>query len=160
MDSHNCYRSLGLREGASMPEIKAAYRKLALLYHPDKTVSTRDAEKFKAISEAYRTLRFLQGTGSLGGQAGTGDLRGGSHRVKNTVPDGFWQFFSEFNSCSRIVGLTGRRFYIHGRQVLSYCSTFPNVIRLGALSNLEKMRSPIRTCLGSLKSVLGAPKNL
>lgn len=160
MDRRNCYRSLGLREGASMPEIKAAYRKLALLYHPDKTDSTRDAEKFKAISEAYRTLRFLQGTGSLGGVAGTGDLRWQPNRVKNTVPDGLGQFFGEINSCSRIVGLAGRRFYIHGRQVLRYCSTFPNVMRPGALSNLKKLRSPIRACLGSIRSVLGAPKNL
>lgn len=48
---------LGLREGATMKEIKEAYRKLALRYHPDKNVSKQDGEKFKIITEAYQMLR-------------------------------------------------------------------------------------------------------
>ncbi|MDE1863492.1 MAG: DnaJ domain-containing protein [Thaumarchaeota archaeon] len=55
--SENCYHLLGLRDGASMDEIKTAYRRLALLYHPDKNISREDGEKFKAIAEAYRILR-------------------------------------------------------------------------------------------------------
>ncbi|HKU33117.1 MAG TPA: J domain-containing protein [Candidatus Nitrosotalea sp.] len=48
---------LGLHEGATMQEIKEAYRKLALRYHPDKNVSKQDGEKFKIITEAYQMLR-------------------------------------------------------------------------------------------------------
>ena len=49
---------LGLHEGATMQEIKEAYRKLALRYHPDKNISKQDGEKFKIITEAYQTLRI------------------------------------------------------------------------------------------------------
>ena len=57
MDSHTSYRILGLSEGATIAEVKAAYRKLALRYHPDKGVSKQDGEKFMAITEAYGILR-------------------------------------------------------------------------------------------------------
>jgi DnaJ-class molecular chaperone len=46
-----------LDEDASINQIKDAYRKLALEYHPDKNISAKDGEKFKMISEAYHTLR-------------------------------------------------------------------------------------------------------
>jgi len=48
---------LGLNEGASISEIKDAYRRLALEYHPDKNISAKDGIKFRMISEAYHTLR-------------------------------------------------------------------------------------------------------
>jgi len=51
-----CYKLLDLNEGASINEIKRAYRRLALEYHPDKNTSTKDGENFKLISEAYHTL--------------------------------------------------------------------------------------------------------
>ncbi len=48
---------LGIRKGASIPEIRDAYRKLALECHPDKNTSAKDGVKFKLITEAYQTLR-------------------------------------------------------------------------------------------------------
>jgi len=52
------YKVLGISPGASQKEIKAAYRKQALLHHPDKNPSNRDESerKFKEISEAYQYL--------------------------------------------------------------------------------------------------------
>src|SRR5574340_439926 len=40
-----------------MHEIRNAYRRLALEYHPDKNISSKDGMKFKLITEAYQTLR-------------------------------------------------------------------------------------------------------
>lgn len=51
------YATLGVDKSASDPEIKKAYRKLAVKYHPDKNAGDKKAEeRFKEISEAYAVL--------------------------------------------------------------------------------------------------------
>lgn len=52
------YKVLGLEKGASVEDVKKAYRKLALKFHPDRnpTDKKRAEEKFKEISEAYAVL--------------------------------------------------------------------------------------------------------
>ena len=51
------YETLGVSREASTDDIKRAYRKLAIKYHPDKTAGDKNLEeKFKQVSEAYETL--------------------------------------------------------------------------------------------------------
>ncbi len=55
--SEDYYKILGVKKEASDEEIKKAYRKLAMKYHPDHTKGDKSAEeKFKKISEAYAVL--------------------------------------------------------------------------------------------------------
>jgi curved DNA-binding protein len=57
MDSIDYYKTLGLTKKASKAEIKAAYRKLARKYHPDKNPENKDAElSFQKINEANNVL--------------------------------------------------------------------------------------------------------
>ena len=57
MAKRDCYDVLGVTKSASKDEIKKAYRKLALKYHPDKTKGDKASEeKFKEASEAYHIL--------------------------------------------------------------------------------------------------------
>jgi DnaJ-class molecular chaperone len=54
---HDHYKTLGVGRSASASEIKAAYRKLALQYHPDRNPGDRSAEeRFKDVSLAYAVL--------------------------------------------------------------------------------------------------------
>jgi molecular chaperone DnaJ len=56
-EKRDYYEVLGVARGASLDEIKKAYRKLALKYHPDKNPGDSEAEeKFKEAAEAYGVL--------------------------------------------------------------------------------------------------------
>ncbi|KAJ3274007.1 hypothetical protein HDV01_003677 [Terramyces sp. JEL0728] len=52
----NYYKVLEISQNADDKEIKAAYKRLALRYHPDKNKEADGAEKFKMIGEAYQVL--------------------------------------------------------------------------------------------------------
>src|ERR1700756_4914972 len=55
------YVTLGLERSATDDDIKQAYRRLAMQYHPDKNAGSKESEeKFKAVSEAYDVLRDPQ----------------------------------------------------------------------------------------------------
>ena len=57
MSKRDCYDVLGITKSSSKDEIKKAYRKLALKYHPDKTKGDKASEeKFREASEAYHIL--------------------------------------------------------------------------------------------------------
>ena len=57
MPAADYYKILGLNKSASAEEIKKAYRKMAMKYHPDHTKGDKAAEEtFKQISEAYAVL--------------------------------------------------------------------------------------------------------
>lgn len=103
MADRDFYEVLGIQKGAGPDEIKKAYRKLAMKYHPDQNKDDSTAEaKFKEINEAYDVLKDEQKRaaydrfgkaafdGGMGG--GAGGFRGGPG---NADFSGFGSAFSD-----------------------------------------------------------------
>lgn len=76
MAKRDLYEVLGLQKGADEKEIKSAFRKLAIKYHPDKNPGDKEAEdRFKEINEAYQVLSDPQKKAQYD-QFGTTDFNG------------------------------------------------------------------------------------
>lgn len=127
MAKRDYYEILGVGKTASDDEIKKAFRKLAVQYHPDKEGG--DETKFKEASEAYEVLKDKQkrqrydqfghaGVGGASGGAGGGNPFGGGfdfngQNINFDFGGGFGDIFSQFfgNAAQQTYGPT------HGRDV-------------------------------------------
>jgi molecular chaperone DnaJ len=111
MAKRDFYEVLGVSKSASEDEIKKAYRKLAIKYHPDKNPGDNEAEdKFKEAAEAYEVLSNAQkkaqydrfGHSGMGGAAGGGYGGGGMN-----MDDIFSQFGDIFGDSSPFGNMFG-----------------------------------------------------
>ncbi|MBP5317790.1 MAG: molecular chaperone DnaJ [Paludibacteraceae bacterium] len=115
MEKRDYYEVLGVAKTATDDEIKKAYRKKAIQYHPDKNPGDKEAEeKFKEAAEAYDVLsdpqkrqRYDQfghaGVGGAGGAGGFGGFGGGFSMddIFEQFGDVFGGHFGGFGSSSR-----------------------------------------------------------
>ncbi len=91
-DKRDYYEILGVAKDVSKTELKKAYRKLAIKYHPDKNPDNKAAEdKFKEASEAYEVLND-DNKRQIYDQFGHRGLEGAGH----SGPSGFEDIFSSF----------------------------------------------------------------
>ncbi|MBQ7369535.1 MAG: molecular chaperone DnaJ [Clostridia bacterium] len=114
-EKKNYYEILGVEKGASADEIKSAYRKLAMKYHPDRNQGNAEAaERFKEINEAHETLSDQQkraaydyelehpGMGGMGGFGGGGF--GGFEDIFSNIFGGGFGGFGGARSAQSEVG--------------------------------------------------------
>lgn len=57
MNNYQALQTLNVKSDATFEEIKLAYRKLALEYHPDKNTNEKEGDQFKKVTEAYNYLK-------------------------------------------------------------------------------------------------------
>jgi len=92
------YQTLGVPKQASADEIKKAYRKLALEWHPDRNKAANATEKFKAINEAFEVLSDPQKRsrydqfGAAGVKNTAGGQPGGTYGYSGNINDIFESF--------------------------------------------------------------------
>jgi molecular chaperone DnaJ len=96
------YELLGVHRSADEKSLKAAYRKLAMQYHPDRNPGNAEAElRFKEVTEAYEVLRDPQrraaydrfGHAAFEGRAGMGPGAGFGSDFASAMSDIFDEFF-------------------------------------------------------------------
>ncbi len=107
MSKEDYYKTLGTSKSASSDELKKAYRKLAMKYHPDRNKGDPSAEKkFKEINEAYEVLKDDQKRAAYDRYGhGAFDGSGGSGYSQNTGGfGGFQQQSGNFQDFSDIFG--------------------------------------------------------
>lgn len=113
------YEALAITRAASMADIKKAYRKLSLKYHPERAAGPKaEAETiFSEISEAYDVLsnparraiydQYGQKGLKEGVPDGQGGVKGGKYRFNNNALEIFSTFFGTSSPFADILGTTG-----------------------------------------------------
>ncbi len=160
-EKRDYYEVLGVSRNATDEEIKKAYRKKAIQYHPDKNPGDKEAEeKFKEAAEAYDVLSNKEkrakydqfGHAGLDGQAGP-DFSGGFSNLNDILRDLFGGGFSGFGGGFGFGGESqrqggGQRVY-RGRDIRVRVNLTLEEIAKGAEKDIQIERNiPCPDCNG------------
>ena len=104
MDKRDYYEVLGVDRGASSEDLKKAYRRLAMKFHPDRqSTDPKAEEKFKEASEAYEILNDEEKRAAYDrfGHAGVDPNQGGASGFEGSFSDIFGDVFGDIFGGSR-----------------------------------------------------------
>jgi molecular chaperone DnaJ len=136
------YATLGVSRDASEAEIKKAYRKLAMEYHPDRNKSAEAEARFKEIVEAYEVLKDPEkrarydryGMAGLGGAAGQAGY-GGFHHVD--LAEALNIFMRDFGGFESFFGQQGRPEPRRGQDIRVSVKITLDEVALGARRTIK-----------------------
>jgi len=151
------YKVLGITKNADSEEVKKAYRRLALKYHPDRNPGDKKAEeKFRQAAEAYEVLRDSQKR-SLYDQFGHAGLEGmqfGAFNNFENIFSSFGDIFNEFFGFSQRPQPQSRR--QPGKDLHYQLEIDFHAAIFGIETGIEVMKSiPCRHCQGSGRLATG-----
>jgi len=172
MAKRDYYEVLGVAKGSTQDEIKKAYRKVAMQYHPDRNPGDKSAEdKFKEAAEAYEILsdadkRSQYDRFGHAGVAGNGrGFGGGGHMNMDDIFSQFGDIFGEDIFGSFFGGAGGRPGQRRGRGVrgstlrIKLKLNFEEIAKGVTKSIKVKKYVPCNTCSGSGAKDKGSIQN-
>lgn len=141
------YETLGISRNATPEEIKTAYRRLALKYHPDKNPGNQAAEeRFKLLSEAYQVLADIEKRQlyDLYGHAGLAGMDVGGFGGFEDIFSSFGEVFEDFFGFGR---RSGRPRAQPGADLRQRVTLTLEQVMQGMDTSLEvERRAPCRAC--------------
>jgi molecular chaperone DnaJ len=149
------YQTLGVFRDATADDIKRAYRKLAMEYHPDRNTSDDAEAKFKELSEAYQILsdpdkRAHYDRFGSAPAAGGGGFGGFEHIDLSDALNIFMRDFGGMSGFDGIFGGRGGGDMRRGQDVKVTVRLSLNEVVTGAKRSIKlKTMGPCATCAGS-----------
>jgi DnaJ-domain-containing protein 1 len=151
------HKILGLQAGASLAEVKQAYRRLSIQYHPD-TSGKKDTEKFITITKAYQRLINTPDKEESTSHASTSTWRYGQKKTSKPKRKKRYLYLFSFIAVALLLIIVGISIHYQQRAMLSNISMKDPVSLPQTSSAKKEQAAPVQQAPDSLLTKKVTPK--